>query len=124
MSIKTRGKFSKLFAGVPCPLDKTEPPTLRQVIQYSYFLENTYPDWEHGSIGDLIAKDIIDIWQMVNQRLPLFTEHYIKKKVKTSCLNARKINWKSLAASTVKSMTAKLDRLFDIPYTGFKTDIP
>ena len=40
----TRGVCAKRFCGQPSPLDKTEPPTLRQVIQYRNFLQNSYPD--------------------------------------------------------------------------------
>ena len=114
MSVKTRCKTSKKFAGPPCILDKTEPPTLRQVIQYSYFLENTYPDLKHDEISKLITKEIIDIWKLVNPQLPLLREHYIKQKVDRSCINAKQLNRKSLNVIKVKNMTEKLERLFDI----------
>ena len=41
--VSTRSKGAIKFSGLPSPLDKTEPPTLCQIIQYSYFLMNTYP---------------------------------------------------------------------------------
>ena len=38
--VKTRGQGEAKFGGLPGPLDLTEPPTNRQVIQYMYFLQN------------------------------------------------------------------------------------
>ena len=35
--VSTRSKGAIKFSGVPSPLDKTKPPTCRQIIQYSYF---------------------------------------------------------------------------------------
>ena len=35
--VSTRSKGAIKFSGVPSPLDTTEPPTCRQIIQYSYF---------------------------------------------------------------------------------------
>ena len=65
MSVKARCSVLthglQRFAGPPCPLDKTEPPTLQQVIQFSYFLENSYPHLKNYEISKLIAKEIISI---------------------------------------------------------------
>ena len=41
--VSTQSKGAIKFSGLPSPLDKTEPPTCQQIIQYSYFLMNTYP---------------------------------------------------------------------------------
>ena len=35
--VSTRSKGAIKFSGLPSPLDKTEPPTLRQIIKYTYF---------------------------------------------------------------------------------------
>ena len=47
MSVKrylvlTRSNSFKNLFGSPCRLDKTEPSTLPQIIQFSYFLKNIY----------------------------------------------------------------------------------
>ena len=39
----TRSKGAIKFSGLPSPLDKTESRTCGKIIQYSYFLMNTYP---------------------------------------------------------------------------------
>ena len=35
--VSTQSKGAIKFSGLPSPLDKTEPPTCRQIIQYSFF---------------------------------------------------------------------------------------
>lgn len=113
--VSNRGVSSKKFSGLPCPLDKTEPPTLRKVIQYSYFLANSNPRMRTYDISKLIAKEIISIWQVANPRLPLLREYYIGQKVDRLCFKAAKqINRKSFPASKVKRIEAHLDKLFDI----------
>ena len=72
--VSTWSKDAIKFSGLPSPLDKTEPPTCGQIIQYSYFLINTYPLLACFGISKLIAKDVIDIWKAVNPRLPLLKE--------------------------------------------------
>ena len=106
MSVKARRSVlthgSQRFAGPPCPLDKTEPPTLQQVIQFSYFLENSFKNYE---ISKLIAQEIIRIWQSVNPQLPLLREYYIGQKVDMLCFKrAKQIDRKSLAVTKVKRM--------------------
>ena len=114
-SVLTRSSSTKKFSGAPCPLDKTEPPTLRQVIKFSYFLKNTYPHLKNFEISKLIAKEIMSIWQAVNPQLPLLREHYIGQKVSIFCFKkAKQINRKSLTTRKVKRMEEQLDRLFDI----------
>ncbi len=72
--VSTRSKGAIRFSGLPSPLDKTEPWTCQKIIQYSYFLMNTYPHRSCLGISKLIAKDVIDIWKAVNPRLPLLKE--------------------------------------------------
>ena len=72
--VSTRSKSVIKFLGLSSPLDKSEPPTCRQIIQYSYFLMNTYPYLSFFGISKLIAKDVIDIWKAVNPHLPLLKE--------------------------------------------------
>ena len=61
--VSTQSKGAIKFSGLSSPLDKTEPPTCRQIIQYSYVLMNTYPHLSCFGISKLIAKDVIDICQ-------------------------------------------------------------
>ena len=111
----TRKQSSKIFCGNPSPLNKTEPPTLRQLIQYSYFLRNSQPDMSDYAIAKLITKDVIAIWQAVNPRLPIHSEYYILKQVNTSCfMKAKAVNRKSLSTRQIKNLQEKLDKLFDI----------
>ena len=97
--VSTRSKGAIKFSGLPSPLDKTEPPTCRQIIQYSYFLMNTYPHF-FFCISKLIAKDVIDIWKAVNPRLPLLKDFSVVNKVKSLCFQkAKQINRKYLPAA-------------------------
>lgn len=93
----------------------TGPPTLRQVIQFSYFLENNYPHLKNCEISKLIAEEITSIWQAVNPQLPLLRERYIGQKVNIFCYKrAKQIDRKSRAATKVKRTKEQLDKLFDI----------
>lgn len=113
--ISTRSGDTNKFAGPPSMLDKTEPPTYRQVIQHSYFLENIHPTSSKFALSKLIAGDIIDIWKAVNPRLPLLTELYIVNKLQNICFKkVKQINRKSLSSIAKNSMIRKLDTLFDI----------
>ena len=113
--VSTRCKGSIKFSGLPSPLDKTEPPTCRQIIQYSYFLMNTYPHLSCLGISKLIAKDVIDIWKAVNPRLALLKEISVFNKVKILCFQkAKQISRKHLPAAQTKFWKEKLDTFFDI----------
>ena len=83
--VSTRSKGPIKFSGLPSPLDKTGPPTYQQIIQYSYFLMNTYPHLSCFGISKLIAKDLMDIWKAVNPHLPLLKEISVVNKVKILC---------------------------------------
>ena len=122
-NIATRSIHEKKFCGMPSPLEKTEPPTTRQVIQYSYFLKNSQPCLKEYDIAKVIADDVIEIWKAVNPRLPLYDKYYIVKLVNKACFKkAKKINWKSLASAQALHLERKLDRLFDI--SACKCDLP
>ena len=113
--VSTRNKGAIKFSGLPSPLDKTEPPTLRQIIQYSYFLMNTYPHLSCLGISKLIAKDVINIWKAVNSRLPLLKEINVVNKVKILCFQkAKQISRKHLPAAQLKFWKEKLDTFSDI----------
>ena len=113
IGVSTRSKGAIKFSGLP--LDKTEPPTLRQIIQNSYFLMNTYPHLSCFGISKLIAKEVIDIWKVVNPRLPLLKEISVVNKVKVLCFQkSKQINRKHLPAAQTKFWKEKLDTLFDI----------
>ena len=113
--VSTRSKGVIKFSGLPSPFDKTEPPTLRQIIQNSYFLMNTYPHRSCFGISKLIAKEVIDIWKVVNPRLPLLKEISVVNKVKVLCFQkAKQINRKHLPAVQTKFWKEKLDTVFDI----------
>ena len=79
-SVLTRTEIGKKFCGKASPLDTTEPPTMRQIIQYSYYVKNSNPELKNYDISKLITKDIIQIWRSMNPRLPLYEEYYIIKK--------------------------------------------
>ena len=49
---------AKQFCGQPKPLDRTEPPTLRQIIQYSYYVENSLPHIKRFDVSNLIAEEV------------------------------------------------------------------
>ena len=113
--VSTRNKGAIKFSGLPSPLDKTESRTCRQIIQYSYFLMNTYPHLSCLGISKLIAKDVIDIWKAVNPRLPLLKEISVVNKVKILCFQkAKQISRKHLPAAQIKFWKEKLDTFFDI----------
>ena len=82
--VSTQSKGAIKFSSLPSPLDKTEPPTLRQIIQNSYFLMSTYPHLSCFGISKLIAKEVIDIWKAINPRLLLLKEISVVNKVKVS----------------------------------------
>ena len=101
--VSTRSKGAIIFSGLPSPLDKTEPRTCRKIIQYSYFLMNTYPDLSCLGISKLIEKDVIDICKAVNPRLPLLKEISVVNKVKILCFQkAKQISRKHLPAGQTK----------------------
>ena len=113
--VSTWSKGAIKFSGLPSALDKTEPPTCGQIIQYSYFLINIYPHLTCFGISKLIAKDVIDIWKAVNPRLPLLKEISVVNKVKILCFQkAKQINRKYLPAAQKKFWKKRLDTLFDI----------
>jgi len=114
-TVITRSNSEKKFGGQPSALNETEPPTLRQVIQYSYFLQNTNPKLKDYDISKIIAKDVMKIWNSVNPRLPLHDEYYVVKIVDRMCFKkAKEINRKYLSAIQVQNMEEKLEKLFDI----------
>ena len=111
----TRSDSTKRFCGQPSILNKTEPPTNRQVIQYSYFLQNSHPDLKDYDISKVIAKDVIEIWQAVNPRLPLYEDYYVVKMVDRVCFKkAKEINRKSRTTAREQNLEEKLDKLFEI----------
>ena len=89
-AFSTRSKNVMKFSGPPSPLDKTEPPIYQQIIQYSYYLINTYTHLSNFAISKLIAKEVMDIWKAVNPRLPLSNEITILKKVNILCFKKAK----------------------------------
>ena len=48
--VSTPSDSTSKSGGQPSPLDKTERPTLRQVIQYSYFPKNSHPDYDIAKV--------------------------------------------------------------------------
>jgi hypothetical protein len=111
----TRRSSGKYFGGQPSPLDITEPPTNRQVIQYSYFIKNSCPDIKEYDISKMIADDVVKIWSSVNPSLPLHDTYNVVKSVDRLCFKkAKEINRKCLSKVQVQNMEKKLDKLFDI----------
>lgn len=76
-TISTRSNDATNFVGPPYTLNTTEPSTFRQVIKYSYYIENSHPTLNTFALSKLMANDIKGIWKAVNQRLPLLTELWI-----------------------------------------------
>ena len=113
--VATRSKGAIKFSGLLSPLDKTEPPTLRQIIQNSYFFMIAYPHLSCFGISKLIAEEVIDICKAVNPRFPLLKEISVVNKVKILYFQkAKQINRKHLPAAQTKFWKEKLDTLFDI----------
>ena len=114
-TVLTRSDSGKKFGGQPSPLNETDPPCLRQVIQYSYFLQNSHPDLKDYDIAKIITKDVIKIWKSVNPRLLLYEEYYVVKLVDRVCFKkAKDINRKRLSKLQEQNLEEKLDKLFDI----------
>lgn len=65
----------KKFGYQPFSLNDTEPPTLRQVIQFSYFFKNSHPYLKDYDIAKIIANDVIKIQNSVNPLLPLHDKY-------------------------------------------------
>ena len=111
----TRSDSAKGFCGQPSILNTTKPPTHLQFIQYSYFLQNSHTDLKDYDISKVIAKDVIEIWQAVNPRLPLYEDYYVVQLVDRVCFKkAKYINRKSLSTAQEQNLEEKLDKLFDI----------
>ena len=107
-AMSTCSKSVMKFSGPPSPLNKTEPPIYRQIIQYSYYLINTYPHLSNFGISKLIAKEVMDIWKAVNPRLPLLNEITILKMVNILYFKkAKQINRKSLPTAPKKILDGK-----------------
>ena len=116
-ALSTRSKNVMKFSGPPSPLNKTESPIYRQIIQYSYYLINTYPHLSNFAISKLIAKEVMDIWKAVNPSLPLLNEITILKKVNILRFKrAKQINRKFLPTAHKKFWMEKLDSLFELYY--------
>ena len=110
----TRGDCGTRFGGQPSPLNVTEPPTTRQIIQYGYFLQNSVPGMKDYDMAKRIASEVILIWKGVNPRLPLYSHYYVVKLVDKAFKQAKEINRKSLSAAKKHNLEAKVDKLFDI----------
>ena len=57
-ALSTRSKNVMKFSGPPSPLNKTESPIYLKIIQYSYYLINTYPHLSNFAISKLLAKEV------------------------------------------------------------------
>lgn len=110
----TRRDCERKFGGQPSPLNITEPPTTRQIIQYGYFLQNSVPDMKDYDMAKRIASEVILIWKGVNPRLPLYSQYYVVKLVDKAFKQAKEINRNSLSAAKKQNLEAKVDKLFDI----------
>ena len=119
----TRRSSAKKFGGPPSLLNETEPPTFRQIIQYSYYIQNRDPNLKNADIIKMIVEKVIGIWQRVNLNLPLHENKYLIKLVDQICFKkAREINRKSLSKTQEKNLEEKLDKLFDI--SSCSCDLP
>ena len=86
---------------------------LVDIIQYSYFLMNTYHNLSCLGISKLIAKDGIDIWKAVNPRLPLLKEINVVNKVKILCFQkAKQISRKQSTCCPNKILEGKVGYIF------------
>ena len=112
--VLTRGDSTKKFCGAPCPLNNTEPPTKRQIIQYSYHLKNIDHKMKDWAIAKLIRDEVVGIWTKINSNLPLKENYYISKMVHRLCFEkAKGKNWKQKKSAT-DQVEDTIDNLFDI----------
>ena len=92
-------------------------------MHYSYYPKNSHHDVKDYDIAKIIARDVIDIWQSVNPRLPLYNEYYIMKLINKHCFKQSKaLNLKSLCAANEHNLEEKLEKLLDI--AACKRDLP
>ena len=77
----TRQKSDAKYDGGPSELSKTELSSCRQLIRCYYHLKNTDPQ---SSISQycLQIKDLMVVWQSVNQLLSLMFTMSIEKKIR------------------------------------------
>ena len=105
--VKTRGQGEAKFGGLPGPLDLTEPPTNRQLIQYMYFLQNCGK--EENEVISKVVEDVRSIWESVNPDLSIFTKLHTTVKVKQLFTDVKHMNWSKIKASRAKKITQDLD---------------
>ena len=108
----TRQAVSERFGGGLAQLAGTEPPTFRQIIQHSYFLQNVDENLSVLDLAEIIVKDILPFWKRVNPRLKLLKSNSLEKKVQRLLQNTQLINRKSLKRGPKKLLREQLDQVF------------
>ena len=71
------------YCGLPPPLDLTNPPTYRRVIQYIYFLINGGKDKD--KIIGAVYSDVVSIWNSLRQQNLNPEEHTRYKSTLLRC---------------------------------------
>ena len=111
----TRIETAKKFCGAPSELHETEPPLIKHVIQYSYYLRNTSTDKADNSISKDIALKVIGIWNKVDPLLPLQNLKTVTTRIQRLCFIKAKENERNRMKPDVRrNWEASVDKLFDI----------
>ena len=120
--IKTRKHAATTqFGSGASDLRTTEPCTLREVIQYSYFKQNKNNGMTIHRLSEDIYEDIKAVWIKVNPALPLLSKKSVVKKLTDNLTKVKSINQrKKISFKTF--LEKKLDRLFDI--SACQCDLP
>ena len=77
----THQKRKLRYGGRPCELAKTKPSTYRQLLLYYCYIKNSQPQSSIQDITLLISQKLVQIWQLVNPRLPQKKVKLIEKKL-------------------------------------------
>ena len=111
----TRKSFSSKYAGAPSDLHSREPCTLRELINYYYYVKEQNPKLKSNETYRTIYEKVIYVWSLVSESLPLLSEKVIIHKIKIVIEKVQNINnKKSKFTLWQKNLDPILDKLFDI----------
>ncbi len=108
-----RTRQNPKFGGVPSELGTEETCTLREIIQYFYFLKSIHSDIKDSKIHKMIVESVKTVWQKMLPSVPVMTMRTITNKISIVMTKVKKINGNQLKKHE-KDLTGKLDKLFDI----------
>ena len=111
----TGKSFSSKYAGAPCDLDTREPCTLREMINYYYYIKEHNPKLKLYEICKIINEKVKHVWSLVNSSLPLQSDKTVLNKISREITKVININVKKAKCLVwKKNLDPILDRLFDI----------